>query len=327
MATATSTTQQNYEPGKEYFYPADELLLPVPGDPLFNSARTNSNEGVDKLEASMKSYGGWGTIPAIGVVDNGYGQFKVVYGIRRTKAARKQAIEAKIHVLDPATPVSEQLALTIQENENRTDTNPLTKAESFGSFVQAFVDESIRQEYPATEENAGVVVIPPAATKRARAQAIAILAANVKLNKNTVDEYLKLLNLGNRARKLIIEGTLKRVDVSDRGLNLTGMVIEDGSPDVAAQDIALDNFLKTVEVEGKKPARKDLKKAATAEAIGYKPNNWEIKQIVASDDTPEDAKNLIAFLKGELTLLAAKRRMPWLKTAFVLKAGPGSVED
>lgn len=320
-ATSTPTAKSKYESGKTYTYPADNLLIPFSRDPLFNSARTNSNEGVDKLEASMRD-NGWGNIPEVLVIERTPGKFTVVAGIRRTKAARKVGIDARIKVLDPSLSDSALLSINIQENENRTETNPLAKAESFGNFIEAYVREALAEEYPDATE------IPARATKRARAQAIAVLATNVKLHKNTVDEYLQLLNLGKRARTLMLEGTLKRVDATDRGLKLAQMLNEDGTPDEAAQNVAIDNYLKQLGLDGKKPARKDLKKAAAGESVGYKPNGWEIRQMTVNMEEAGLTEQLsfMQFLRGELTLRTAKKRLPWLKDVFVAKAGPGAAE-
>lgn len=326
MAKTTATSQ--FTPGDEYSYPADKLVIPSKGHPLFNAARTLSNEGVDKLVASMKDKG-WGNIPPVLVQFDELGDAVVVAGIRRTKAARQVGIEAQIKVLDPNLPVSELLSINIQENENRTDTNPMAKAESFNNFIQSYVAESLAEEFPdATEYTAKAVT---KATTRAKQ----ILAVKVKLAKETIDEYLQLMNLGSRARKYVIDGTLKRVDVSDRGAGLTRMILEDGSPDEDAQEAALEKLVKHTEETGAKPSRKELKAVTKGEAVGFKPKAWEINQMItkmeeATEAGTEDYSeqlNLIRFLRGDLTLRTAKKRMSWLKDVFVAKAGPGVAED
>ena len=321
-----------YKVGGEYEYPADELIIPSKGDPLFNPARTTSNEGVDKLEASFKAAGGWGSIPPVLVVaDEELGGFRVVAGIRRTKAARRVGIPARIKLLDPNTPPSELVAVSILENENRTNTNPMAKAESFEAFVNAYTSEALAEEYPTVTDDS----YAPAAIARMRARGLKILATRLKLDPKTVDEYLQLLNLIPAARKHLIEGSLAMRDVVDRGMGLTRMVNADGTPNVEKQEAALARFFKVAQVQGKPTTGKQLKQVVSGEAVGYKPNPWEVRQMLSrmqelGDEDPEvkaelvQAVTLLQFVKGELTLQTAKRRLPWLKRVFVPKDGPGA---
>lgn len=327
-----STISRVYQVGGEYDYPADELIIPAKGSTLFNPARTTSNEGVDKLEASMKAAGGWGSIPPVLVVEDSEQQgFVVVAGIRRTKAARRVGILARIKVLDPNTAQSELVAVSILENENRTNTNPMAKAESFEAFINAYTNEALAEEYPTVTDDS----YPVAATARMRSRGLKILASRLRLDPKTVDEYLQLLNLIPAARKHLIEGTLALRDVVDRGMGLTRMVNEDGTPNVEKQEAALARFFKVTQVQGKPTTGKQLKQVVAGEAVGYKPNPWETRQMVTKmqelgDEDPEvraelkQALSLMQFLRGELTLQSAKRRLPWLKRVFVPKDGPGA---
>jgi hypothetical protein len=323
-ATATAPAKQTYIPGREYTYSADDLLIPEKGDPLYIEGRTNSNEGVDKLEASMKDQG-WGNIPPILVIESQPGQLKVVAGIRRTKAARKTNTPAQIRVLDPGMPVTEQLSLNIEENENRTDTNAIAKAHSFQSFVTEYVKQVLTEEFPdATEYTAKAIA-------KATVQAKKVLGLRLKLTAQTVDEYLQLVNLIPAARKAVAEGTLTRTAVIDRGAGLTRMLKEDGTPDVEKQTAALEKLMKHSEAAGGKTvSRAAAKQAATTEAVGYKPSAWEIRQMTVNmEEAGEYAEQLalISFLRGDLTLRTAKKRLPWLKDVFVAKAGPGAAEE
>jgi hypothetical protein len=77
-------------------------------------------------------------------------------------------------------------------------------------------------------------------------------------------------------------------------------------------------------------SRAAAKQAATTEAVGYKPSAWEIRQMTVNmEEAGEYTEQLalISFLRGDLTLRTAKKRLPWLKDVFVTKAGPGAVEE
>lgn len=306
--TAATSTPQRLRVGVVYDYPADDLLIPDKSSPLFNAARTTSKEGVDKVEATMRMAEGWGSLPPVLVRQTDSG-LEVVAGIRRTLAARRIGVAAKIQLLDPKLTISELLGINVAENENRTDTNAVAKAESFTNFIEQYVAEAVAAEL---DED------------RARTQAVKKLSQMVKMDPKTVDEYLQLMNLGKTARTAVIEGTVPRTVVTDRGLKLTRMVDENGKPDNDRQEAALEKYF--AKANGKKSTRDEAAKQGKGQAVGYRPSAWEVKQMLANENTPPEAATLIQFLRGELTLQTAKRRMPWLKTAFVPKDGPGSGE-
>lgn len=319
-----------------------DLHIPEKHDPRFIPGRTDSKLGVDKIRALLKQHGEWPSflapIVAIeepSIEDPAVTQCTVVAGIRRTLAARAEGIEAHFTLLPPDTSIPDQLSIIIGENEGRTDLDPVAKAESFRAFITAYAEA----QRPAGQDDETYAAWPPTReAKKLRSEALKVLAVNHKLDPRTIDEYLQLLERLPEVKKAVASGLVARTKVTDRaGWSRDKVLNEDGSPNEAVQTKLLKQLIGagmddpsaegTLTAAGKLN-REQAKQAATEGFVGFKPVKKELDWLLAAMSEAEDPetelwKNILAFIRGELTLRAAKRRLPAVKNYFVAKDGPG----
>ena len=135
--------------------------------------RTFSSESIEELAKSIEKYG---IIQPI-IVTKQEGYYEIVAGERRWRAAKKAGLkEIPCIVRESDERKNKEIALI--ENIQREDLNPIDKARGFRKLID---------DYGMTQQQ---------------------LADTIGLNRSTVTNTLRLLNLDDRVIELAIEGKL-----------------------------------------------------------------------------------------------------------------------
>ena len=143
-------------------------------EPNKNQPRRNfPTESIEELAKSVEKYG---VIQPI-IVTKQDGYYEIVAGERRWRAAKKAGLkEMPCIVRENDSRTNKEIALI--ENIQREDLNPIDKARGFRQLLE---------EYGMTQQQ---------------------LADTVGLNRSTVTNVLRLLNLDERVMQLAIEGKI-----------------------------------------------------------------------------------------------------------------------
>lgn len=171
-------------------------------EPNKNQPRRNfPSESIEELAKSIEKYG---VIQPI-IVTKKEGYYEIVAGERRWRAAKKAGLkEMPCIVRDDDERKNKEIALI--ENIQREDLNPIDKARGFRQLLD---------DYGMTQQQ---------------------LADTIGLNRSTVTNTLRLLNLDERVMKLAIEGKLTEghcrsllcIEDPDKQYNAAIRIIEKG---------------------------------------------------------------------------------------------------
>ena len=163
--------------------------------------RTFPNESLEELAKSIEKYG---IIQPI-IVAKKDGYYEIIAGERRWRAAKKAGLkEMPCIVRDTDERKNQEIALI--ENIQREDLNPIDKARGFRQLLD---------EYGMTQQE---------------------LADTVGLNRSTVTNTLRILNLDERVIQLVLEGKLTEghcrallcYDDSDKQYEMALRIVEKG---------------------------------------------------------------------------------------------------
>lgn len=141
-----------------------------------NKSQPRRSFGAESIEELAKSIEKYGVIQPI-IVTKQDGYYEIVAGERRWRAAKKAGLkEMPCIVRDNDSRTNKEIALI--ENIQREDLNPIDKARGFRQLLD---------DYGMTQQQ---------------------LADTIGLNRSTVTNVLRLLNLDKRVMQLAIEGKI-----------------------------------------------------------------------------------------------------------------------
>lgn len=117
-----------------------DLISPDPKQPRHEFAE----DKIDELAASIKEHG---VLQPLIVAELGGGEYQLVAGERRLHASRKAGLE-KVPVVVRSVSEQQRLEVSLVENLQRLDLNPLEKARAFRRLIDEF---SLTQEQVAKQ--------------------------------------------------------------------------------------------------------------------------------------------------------------------------------
>lgn len=135
-----------------------EAIVPNPHQP-----RSHMDEdALDELAASIEEHG---LIQPLIVNDNGDGQYTLIAGERRWRAAQRAGLEQAPVVVKEASP-QDMLELALIENIQRADLNPLEEAAAYRQLIEEFgltqaqVAKRVGKSRPAVANTVRLLELP-----------------------------------------------------------------------------------------------------------------------------------------------------------------------
>ncbi|MFW6062906.1 MAG: ParB/RepB/Spo0J family partition protein [Chloroflexota bacterium] len=135
-----------------------EAIAPNPHQP-----RSHMDEdALDELAASIEEHG---LIQPLIVNDNGDGQYTLIAGERRWRAAQRAGLEQAPVVVKEASP-QDMLELALIENIQRADLNPLEEAAAYRQLIEEFgltqaqVAKRVSKSRPAVANTVRLLELP-----------------------------------------------------------------------------------------------------------------------------------------------------------------------
>lgn len=208
--THTQQAAASQAPGQVRFVPVTQIV-PNPQQPRHVFVA----ESLEELSASIKEHG---VLQPLLVTETAPGQYQLIAGERRLRAAKMAGLES-VPVMVKDIGELEKLELAIIENIQRSDLNPIERAEAYNKLLHEFgvsqVDAAKRLgiSRPALANSIRLLQLPAEIQAALGEGKISEGHAKVLLGLDTAEEQLRLYN-AIMNDKLTVRDTEQRVSVS-----------------------------------------------------------------------------------------------------------------
>lgn len=199
-------------------------------------------ESLDELAASIKEHG---ILQPLLVTEIGPGQYQLIAGERRLRASKMAGL-VSVPVMVKAISELEKLELALIENIQRSDLNPMERAEAYNKLLhefgvsQADAAKRLGISRPALANSIRLLQLPPEIQEALGEGKITEGHAKVLLGLDTAEEQLKLFNV-ILSDKLTVRDTEQRMSVTVSKPKRSQLV----SPRIASLEDALREALGT----------------------------------------------------------------------------------
>lgn len=171
-------------------------------------------ESLEELAASIKAHG---VLQPLLVTETAPGQYQLIAGERRLRAAKLAGLPS-VPVLVKTSSDLEKLELALIENIQRSDLNPIEKAEAYNKLLhefgvsQADAAKRLGVSRPQLANSIRLLQLPPRIQQAVSEQTITEGHAKVLLALDSADEQLKLFQ-SILDDKLTVRATEQRISV------------------------------------------------------------------------------------------------------------------